>query len=126
MGRARPGRTLHLDDDGTIWCTRAAARPVHLLPRAREDRGGLARDPTGPRSPSATLGRLDDDGYLYLDGRRTDLIISGGVNVYPLEVEQVLGEHPGVDDIAVFGVDDPTWGQRVCAAVVGTRLARPS
>jgi len=61
-----------------------------------------------------------DDGYLYLDGRRSDLIVSGGVNVYPLEVEQVLGEHPGVDDVAVYGIDDPTWGQRVCATIVGS------
>ena len=66
------------------------------------------------------LGRLDSDGYLYLDGRREDLIISGGVNVYPVEVEHALAEHPGVEDVAVFGVEDDTWGQRVCAAVVGT------
>jgi long-chain acyl-CoA synthetase len=65
------------------------------------------------------VGRLDDAGYLYLEGRREDLIISGGVNVYPLEVEQILGEHPAVTDIAVYAVDDPEWGQRVCAAVVG-------
>ena len=42
------------------------------------------------------------------------------MNVYPLEVEQVLREHPGVVDVAVYGVPDPEWGQRVCAAVVGT------
>jgi long-chain acyl-CoA synthetase len=65
------------------------------------------------------LGRLDDDGYLYLDGRREDLVISGGVNVYPVEVENVLRTADGVRDVAVFGVDDPAWGQRVCAAVVG-------
>ena len=65
------------------------------------------------------VGRLDDDGYLFLDGRRDDLIISGGVNVYPLEVEQVIDAHPGVDEVAVFGVDDDDWGQRVFAAVVG-------
>ena len=65
------------------------------------------------------VGRLDADGYLYLDGRRDDLIISGGVNVYPLEVERVILEHPGVRDAAVFGVADEHWGQRVCAAVVG-------
>ena len=47
-------------------------------------------------------------------------MISGGVNVYPLEVEQVLLEHPGVDDVAVYGVPDEQWGQRVCAAYVGT------
>ncbi len=79
-----------------------------------------------PRRPGAgtaftvgDLGRIDEDGYVFLDGRREDLIISGGVNVYPAEVEQVLGEVPGVDDIAVYGVDDEQWGQRVCAAVVG-------
>jgi long-chain acyl-CoA synthetase len=65
------------------------------------------------------LGRLDDDGYLFLDGRREDLVISGGVNVYPLEVEQALLEHPGVEDVAVYGVPDEQWGQRVCAAYVG-------
>ncbi len=64
-------------------------------------------------------GRLDEDGYLFLDGRRTDLIISGGVNVYPLEVENALREVPGVVDVAVLGADDPDWGQRVVAAVVG-------
>jgi long-chain acyl-CoA synthetase len=66
------------------------------------------------------LGRLDDDGFLWLDGRRDDLIITGGVNVYPVEVEHALASMPGVDQIAVFGVDDERWGQRVCAAVVGT------
>jgi acyl-CoA synthetase (AMP-forming)/AMP-acid ligase II len=53
-------------------------------------------------------------------GRREDLIITGGVNVYPVEVERVLNACPGVRDSAVFGVDDERWGQRVCAAVVGT------
>ena len=65
------------------------------------------------------VGRIDADGYVHLDGRRTDLIISGGVNVYPLEVENALREHPGVEDVAVFGVADEQWGQRVCAAIVG-------
>ena len=64
-------------------------------------------------------GRIDDDGYVFLDGRREDLIISGGVNVYPAEVEQVLGELAGVEEIAVYGLDDDQCGQRVCAAVVG-------
>ncbi|HET8961319.1 AMP-binding enzyme, partial [Nocardioides sp.] len=64
--------------------------------------------------------RIDDEGYVYLEGRRTDLIITGGVNVYPLEVENALREHPGVEDVAVFGVPDGEWGHRVCAAVVGS------
>jgi acyl-CoA synthetase (AMP-forming)/AMP-acid ligase II len=66
------------------------------------------------------LGRLDADGYLFIAGRREDLIISGGVNVYPAEVERVLTEHPDVVEAAVFGAPDPEWGERVCAAVVGS------
>ena len=73
----------------------------------------------GPAFTVGDLGRVDEDGYVFLDGRREDLIISGGVNVYPAEVERVLGEVAGVEDIAVFGVEDEQWGQRVCAAVVG-------
>src|SRR5690606_11274953 len=64
--------------------------------------------------------RIDEDGYVHLDGRREDLIISGGVNVYHLEVENALREHPDVADVAVYGEPDAEWGQRVCAAVVGT------
>ena len=71
--------------------------------------------PDGPAFTVGDLGRLDDDGYLFLDGRREDLVISGGVNVYPLEVEQALLEHPGVDDVAVYGVLDERLGAaRVC------------
>ena len=65
------------------------------------------------------VGRLDDEGYLFLDGRRDDLIITGGVNVYPAEVEHVIHGLPGVVAAAVVGVDDERWGQRVCAVVVG-------
>jgi fatty-acyl-CoA synthase len=65
------------------------------------------------------LGRFDDDGYLYLIDRKHDTIISGGVNVYPAEVERALGEHPGVDGAVVFGLDDPDWGQIVVAMVAG-------
>lgn len=120
VGRARPGRSLHLDEDGTIWCTVPPhARFTYF--REPEKTAAAWRDTSeGPAFTVGDLGRLDDEGYLYLDGRRSDLIISGGVNVYPLEVEQVLGEHPGISDIAVYAAADSTWGQRVCAAVVGT------
>ncbi|MGI9623753.1 MAG: AMP-binding protein [Acidimicrobiales bacterium] len=63
------------------------------------------------------LGWLDDDGYLYLADRRVDLIISGGVNIYPAEVETHLIVHPAVDDVGVFAVPDSEWGHAVKAAV---------
>ena len=116
VGRARPGRTLSVDEDGTIWC----AVPDHARFTYWGDPGATARAWRGDAFTVGDLGRLDDDGYLYLDGRRDDLIISGGVNVYPLEVEQALHELDGVDEVAVFGVPDERWGQRVCAAVVGS------
>jgi acyl-CoA synthetase (AMP-forming)/AMP-acid ligase II len=64
------------------------------------------------------LARRDDDGYLYIVGRRSEVIITGGVNVYPREVEEVIAAHPGVREAAVFGVPDERWGERVTAAVV--------
>lgn len=64
------------------------------------------------------IGRVDEDGYLYLLDRRHDVIISGGFNVYPREVEDVLLTHPAVREAAVVGTDHPKWGQQVCAAVV--------
>lgn len=63
------------------------------------------------------LGHVDVDGYVYLSERRTNLILSGGVNLYPAEIERVLLLHPDVADVAVFGVPDPEWGERVHAAV---------
>ena len=70
------------------------------------------------------LGWLDDDGYLFLTGRTGDMIIRGGENVYPMEVENVLTAVPGVLEAAVFGVDDPHWGQTVAAVVVVTDPGR--
>lgn len=116
VGRARPGRELSLDDDGTIWCR----VPEHARFEYFRDPAKTAAAWRGDEFTVGDLGRLDEDGYLFLDGRRVDLIISGGVNVYPLEVENALREHPGVEDVAVYGVPDDDWGQRVCAAVVGT------
>lgn len=60
---------------------------------------------------------LDDEGYLYICDRRDDLIITGGMNVYPAEVEAVLHAHPDVQDAAVIGLPDPEWGERVHAIV---------
>lgn len=67
------------------------------------------------------LGMLDADGHVVIDARRTDLVVTGGENVYPREVEDVLERMPGVRAACVFGVADPEWGERVAAAVVVER-----
>jgi bile acid-coenzyme A ligase len=71
------------------------------------------------------MGWLDDDGYLYLADRRKDMIISGGANVYPAEVEAALSEHPDVADVVVVGLVDPEWGQRVHAVIQARHLSVP-
>lgn len=63
------------------------------------------------------VGYLDDDGYLFICDRAKDMIISGGVNIYPAEVEGVLFSHPSVADAAVVGIPDPEWGEQVKAVV---------
>lgn len=64
------------------------------------------------------LGRMDSDGYLFLSGRRSELIIRGGYNVYPAEVEFVLASHPAISEAAVIGIPDPRLGQEIVAFVV--------
>jgi long-chain acyl-CoA synthetase len=63
------------------------------------------------------VGHLDEDGYLFLHDRKSDLIISGGVNIYPAEIEGQLGGHPKVADVAVFGIPHPDWGEQIKAVV---------
>jgi acyl-CoA synthetase (AMP-forming)/AMP-acid ligase II len=64
------------------------------------------------------LGYVDKDGYLYLSGRDRDMIISGGVNIYPVEIEDVLSAHDAIEEVAVVGVADEEWGERIVAFYV--------
>jgi long-chain acyl-CoA synthetase len=135
VGRARAGRRLSVEpvaleerargaasgggDAGLIWCD----MPDFARFRYWRDPEATAAAWRGRAATVGDLGRLDEDGFLYLTGRRHDLIISGGVNVYPAEVENVLAAVPGVAEVAVFGLPDDRWGQRVCAAFVTERTA---
>jgi long-chain acyl-CoA synthetase len=67
---------------------------------------------------SGDIGRQDEDGFFFIVDRKKDMIIRGGFNVYPREIEEVLYEHPGVLEAAVIGVPHPTHGEEVAAAVV--------
>jgi acyl-CoA synthetase (AMP-forming)/AMP-acid ligase II len=72
----------------------------------------------GPYCSVGDMARRDEEGYYYLTDRKSNMIISGGENVYPSEVENLLGLHPKVRDVAVVGVADDIWGEAVCAVVV--------
>jgi bile acid-coenzyme A ligase len=71
------------------------------------------------------MGWVDDDGFLFIADRRVDMIVTGGANVFPAEVEAALSEHPGVRDAVAIGVTDPEWGRRVHAIVEPVEPARP-
>ncbi len=119
VGRARPGRALSVDDEGLLWCSVPRWARFEYW-RDPEKTAAVWKETTdGPAFTVRDLGRVDDDGFVYLDSRREDLIISGGVNVYPAEVEAAFEDLPGLIDVAVFGRADDHWGQRVCAAWVG-------
>ncbi|HUY86998.1 MAG TPA: acyl-CoA synthetase, partial [Acidimicrobiales bacterium] len=72
------------------------------------------------------IGYLDEDGYLFLCDRKTDMIISGGANIYPAEIEAVLMAHPKVGDAAVFGIPHEDWGEEVKAVIEPIDGAGPS
>ena len=93
-------------DDGQIL-----VRGPNVAPGAKAADGWLH---------TGDLGRIDDEGFLFLEGRRSDLIVSGGENVRPERVEDALRSHPGVADAGVAGEEDREWGQRVVAHVVRT------
>ena len=103
-----------------------------LDPVAAGDEGLLAPCPRRPRSRSTPdgwfrsgdAGYLDEDGYLFIHDRVKDMIVSGGENVYPAEVENVLMAHPAIADVAVIGVPDEKWGETAKAIVVRGRRRR--
>ncbi len=123
VGRAAPGTELQIVDEagkvlpageaGTIYA-RNAATGFDYHNDAEKTRASRLAD---GYATSGDIGVIDEDGFLFVLDRRTDLILSGGVNIYPAEVEGHLINHRSVKDVAVIGVDDPEWGQSVVAVI---------
>lgn len=124
-GRAAPG--IQVEIRGSDGRTLPAGEPGTIFVSGGFDftYSGAAEDPHANGASAADdafrtagdVGYLDEDGYLYVVDRRCDLILSGGVNIYPAEVEAALVTEPSVADVVVIGVKDEEWGQRVVAVV---------
>ncbi len=111
------GEELPAGEAGTIYFEGGAAFEYHNDP----DKTAESRHPAG-WSTLGDVGYLDDDGFLYLTDRKAYMIISGGVNIYPQEAENLLTIHPAVQDVAVFGVPHPEFGEEVKAVVRPTEM----
>jgi len=108
------GEEQPIGESGTVYFGAGPAFSYHNDPEKTE----ASRDPKGRGwTTLGDVGYLDDDGFLYLTDRKAYMIITGGVNVYPQEAENVLALHPKVADVAVFGVPNPDFGEEVKAVV---------
>jgi bile acid-coenzyme A ligase len=123
VGKVPAGQVMICDDDGNevatgtmgeVWMRSARDKPTYRYI------GAQARVRDGGWESLGDTGWLDDDGYLYLGDRISDMILCGGANVYPAEVEAALQEHPAVESCAVIGLPDDDLGSRVHAIVQTT------
>jgi acyl-CoA synthetase (AMP-forming)/AMP-acid ligase II len=108
------GEQRDVNQSGEVWVRDPSGEEFSYWGDAERTSGARQND----MFTVGDLGYLDDDGYLFLTGRRHDTIITGGVNVYPQEVERVLHENGSIGDVVVYGVPHDEWGQEVQAAVV--------
>ncbi len=106
------GEELPAGEEGEVWFETSRTFEYHRDPEKTK----AVWDPRG-WSWLGDVGRVDDDGYLYLTDRASNMIISGGVNIYPREIEDVLVMHPAVADVAVIGTPEPDMGEQVTAYV---------
>ena len=129
-GQAAPGRELALlDDDGKAV---PVGEPGELyvkhfsgiLDEYYKDAPATAGMRRGEWYSVGDVAYVDADGFYYICDRKRDMIISAGVNIYPAEIEDALHRHPDIEDVAVFGVPDDEWGERVHAAIQARPAAR--
>lgn len=122
VGRPQPGAEVRVLDAQGAQVPAGVAGSVYLRMGAHafEYRGDDEKTQAGRVGDFVTvgdLGHLDEEGYLFLLGRTAEVIVSGGVNIYPAEVEAALLEHPDVQDAGVIGLPDPEWGETACAVI---------
>jgi acyl-CoA synthetase (AMP-forming)/AMP-acid ligase II len=123
-GRAVPGVELAILDDtgrpvppgqpGELYVRRYPG----LFDGYWKNEAATRETERGDRVSVGDVAWMDEEGFVYICDRKRDMIISGGVNIYPAEIEDVLHRHPRIEDVAVFGVPDAEWGERVHAAVL--------
>ncbi len=123
VGRPWPGVVVKIRDDAGAECPPNAVGTIYLSSRGARFRYHNDEAKTAAAfTPDdfftvGDMGYVDADGYLFISDRKHDMVISGGVNVYPLEIENVLAAHPDVVDVAVVGVPDARWGEALVAVV---------
>jgi len=109
------GDRLPSGEIGTLYCRhKRLDRPFEYHTDAAKTAAAYLADGS---FTTGDMGWVDTEGYVYLTDRRSNMIISGGVNIYPAEIEAVLQEHPAVADVCVFGIPDDEWGESVKAAI---------
>ncbi|MER7860845.1 acyl-CoA synthetase [Amycolatopsis japonica] len=131
VGLPWPGSTIKILDDegaelpagetGTVYMKMGDSKFEYHKDRAKTDKARV-----GDLFTLGDVGHLDEDGYLFLHDRKADLIISGGVNIYPAEIEGELVMHPKIADVAVFGVPHEDWGEAIKAVVEPADGLEPS
>ncbi len=106
------GNEMPANEPGTVYMRRGDADFEYYKDKDKTDKARL-----GNYFTVGDIGYLDEDGFLFLNDRKNDMIISGGVNIYPAEIESTLITHPKVGDVAVFGIPNDDWGEEVKAVI---------
>jgi fatty-acyl-CoA synthase/long-chain acyl-CoA synthetase len=125
-GQPAPGIEITLlDDDGNVVTGTGPEHPGEVFVRSKsvfrayyKNDASYAASTRGDFHTVGDIAYWDDEGYLYICDRKTDMIITGGMNVYPAEIEAALEQHPEIYDAAVFGIPSQEWGEAVHATVV--------
>jgi long-chain acyl-CoA synthetase len=131
VGRAWPSSEIRIVDDAGKDCPAGQPGTVYMALGTAEFEYHKDKEKTDANRREGfftvgDIGYLNDEGYLFLCDRKIDMIISGGVNIYPSEVESVLLTHPKIADVAVFGIPNTDWGEEVKAVIEPAPGVQPS